>query len=105
MGTCRQDQKADTQIRSHGGGRENKPAKPKVKLWELRTIAGESGETRRSKQYRILWEDKSVTWEPEADLHNAKEAIKAWTELSSEDTETTKGWNKEKLWKSTRHHK
>ena len=105
MGTCRQDQKADTQKRSHGGGRGNKACKTKREIVGNCEIAGERGKTRRSKQYRILWEDKSVTWEPEADLHNAKEAIKAWTELSSEDTETTKGWNKEKLWKSTRHHK
>ena len=73
-------------------------AKKKAKFWQLRMIAGERGKTRASKQYRILWDDKSTSWEPEENLHDAKEALKAWTELSEEEKKTTKQWNKEKLW-------
>ena len=74
------------------------PAKPRSKLWELRMTCGGRGKTRGSRQYRILRDDKSVTWEPEKNLQDAKTALKAWTELSEVEKQTIKSWDSEELW-------
>ena len=39
-------------------------AKPHAKKYILKTIVGERGKTRRTKQFKILWSDASTTWEP-----------------------------------------
>ena len=74
------------------------PAKKEAKLWQPRVVVGERGRIRGSKQYRILWDDRSTSWEPKENLHDAKEALEAWTEPPKEDKETTKQWDKEELW-------
>ena len=60
-------------------GEEVAAAKPHSKQYEIEAIVGERGKTRRTKQYRILWEGfDSSTWEPVANLDHANLKIKEW---------------------------
>ena len=72
-------------------------AKPHAKKYELRSIAGERGKTRRTKPYKVLWEDRTTTWEPAADIDAAADAIKAWTKLSPDSQEMVMNMNDEEL--------
>ena len=59
--------------------------KPHARQWSLKCIAGEKGKTRRTKQFKVPWEDNTVTWEPLGNLDHAAEVIKEWTQLSQSD--------------------
>ena len=50
--------------------------KPQAKKNVLKTIVGERGKTRRTKQFKILWSDASTTWELAGNLDSAALAIK-----------------------------
>ena len=51
----------------------------------IEAIVGERGKTRRTKQYRILWEGfDSTTWEPMANLDHADLKIKEWLKRTPE---------------------
>ena len=60
-------------------------AKPHAKQWAIRLIAGEKGKTRRTRQFKVLWEDNTVTWEPLSNLDHAADVIKEWTKLPQAD--------------------
>lgn len=69
---------------SSDGEGEKAPAKPHAKSYAIRKIVGEKGNTRRSKQWKVLWEDDDTTsWEPAANLDYAPGKIKEWTELTA----------------------
>ena len=60
-------------------GEEVAAAKPHSRQYGIEAIVGERGRTRRTKQYRILWESyDDTTWEPMANLDHADLKIKEW---------------------------
>ena len=73
------------------------PAKPHSKSWALKRIVGEKGTTRRAKQWRVWWEDGTITWEPGKNLKHADDAVKAWTLLSPHEQEAITDMTAEEL--------
>jgi hypothetical protein len=60
-------------------------AKPHAKGWEVCKIVGEKGMTRRSKQYKVLWQGYVTTsWEPSKNIDHCAEKVKEWVELKPE---------------------
>jgi len=58
---------------------------PHAKGWEVCKVVGEKGMTRRSKQYKILWQNHSTTtWEPKANVDHCSDKVKEWVELKPE---------------------
>ena len=67
------------------GSIEMPSAKPHAKKCMLKTIVGQRGKTRRTKQFKILWSDASTTWEPAGNLDSAALAIKDRGRLQPEE--------------------
>ena len=66
-------------------GEEVAAAKPHSRQYGIEAIVGERGRTRRTKQYRILWESHDdTTWEPMANLDHADLKIKEWLKRTPE---------------------
>ena len=69
----------------HEDSIEMPSATPHAKKYTLKTIVGEQGNKRRTKQFKILWSDETTTWEPADNLDSATQAIKDWGEMHTEE--------------------
>ena len=61
---------------------EEEVPKSHSKSWTLKRIVGEKGTTRRTKQWRVWWENNTITLEPGNNLEHAEDVVKAWILLS-----------------------
>jgi hypothetical protein len=56
-------------------------AKRHAKAWEVVKVVGERGSTRRTKQWKLVWDDGTTSWEPTSNCNDCSKHIKDWTEL------------------------
>ena len=72
-------------------------AKPHTKKHTLKTIVGERGTTKRTKQFKILWRDETTTWEPAGNPDSAAEAITDWGEMHTQEQTEIMGMSNAQL--------